>query len=142
MARWVVGGWIAVIVMLCVIPLDGPVSRLGEWALRQDDWVHAILFLVLGWTLVAAISGPWPRRVLLTVITGAALAAGTEVLQMYLPWTRSANPVDFAHDLAGLAVGITSYLAWQSVRRHNVRPGRSSQAPLKSRFHNLDERDH
>ena len=73
------------------VPTDIPVS---------DKVVHAIIFLTLGLTALAARLG-WPGLILLALIT---YAGASEILQEALPIGRDGSWGDLAADLIGLAI--------------------------------------
>jgi hypothetical protein len=88
----------ATILVVCLVPgtlvsIDAPPG--------SDKLGHAAGF--------AAFAFAWRRaglRVLLVVLLGALLAAGTEALQAWLPIARDGDPLDVAADLAGVAAGL------------------------------------
>ncbi|HNJ77821.1 MAG TPA: hypothetical protein PKX56_00585 [Marmoricola sp.] len=78
----------------------------------SDKVIHALIFLTLGVTALAARLGPWG----LALVGLAAYAAGSEVLQGVLPIGRDGSWGDLAADLVGLilAFGLVWLLAPRS----------------------------
>jgi VanZ family protein len=85
----------------------------------DDKVAHALTFAVLA--VVGRAAGWRP----LTLVTGlAAYAVLTELLQLVLPIGRSADVLDAAADLAGVAVGLASALLVErtAARRGSLTP--------------------
>jgi VanZ family protein len=94
----------------------------------SDKMLHFLAYGVLGLLAAAvlAVSGRWSPRGAAIMATGlAAFAAADEATQ---PWfNRSAEPLDWAFDLLGLAIGIGAIAALNAVLRSaSLGPGEPS----------------
>jgi VanZ family protein len=91
----------------------------------SDKTLHFLAYGALGLLAAAllAVSGRWsPRRVAILAAGLAIFAAIDEATQ---PWFgRSAEPLDWAYDLIGLAAGIVAIVALKAtLRSSRTRPG-------------------
>jgi len=114
----------AAVVVFAALPTRGALeATVGERQSAVTLAAHFAEFVVLGVLVALAASRRRARREALVVAAalGVALALGTEVLQLALPW-RSFEVRDLVVDVLGLAVG----LALVSRRRAGARgaPGR------------------
>lgn len=103
--------WTAAIVVLCSLPGE----EMPDPPFTYSDKVgHFVAFGVLGWAWLAAL-GRGLRPFLVTMIGGTVFAALTELYQAALPWQRSADPVDWIFDTAGLVLGGVLWLGWRRI---------------------------
>ena len=100
-------------VLLSLIMLFSPASRVPSGIELNDKVVHATLFLALAFTGVVA------RLPLRALALGLVLYAGvSEGLQALLPIDRDGNVPDALADVIGVVVGLAAGLA--VVRRQKV----------------------
>ena len=103
--------YIAAVAVLCFARFrnltEVPTTLFG---LEMDKVVHFLMFLPFPPLAYLALGkqpgGPWKAlgAVLLLFLAGSLIAAGTEIVQNFLPY-RSADPLDFKADAIALAVG-------------------------------------
>lgn len=99
--------------LLSLVVLFSPASRVPSGIELNDKVVHAALFLTLAFTGVVA---GLPVRAL---ALGLVLYAGvSEVLQAVLPIDRDGSVLDALADVLGVVVGLTAGLA--VVRRQKM----------------------
>jgi VanZ family protein len=111
--RWIpVALWAGVILVGTSVPtVPGPavsgVDKLGHFA----------MYAVFGWLSIRAVRehAASPRTIIATLVSIALFAAADEWHQRLIP-TRSADPADWAADVAGATVGVGS-LALLTFRR-------------------------
>lgn len=115
MSVWI---WRAVFVgalAVSMVMLFSPASDLPTGLPISDKVVHALIFLTLGLTALAARLG-WPGISLLALI---AYAGASEVLQEALPIGRDGSWGDLAADLIGLAIAFG--LGWLLASRTSAK---------------------
>jgi VanZ family protein len=98
----------AAVVVFAALPTRGALeATVGERQSAVTLAAHFAEFVVLGVLVALATSRRRARREALVVaaVLGVALALGTEVLQLALPW-RSFEVRDLVVDVLGLAVGL------------------------------------
>jgi glycopeptide antibiotics resistance protein len=123
--RWfLVTGYILFVIGLHVVPMGGAatLSSTGVGPLRADYLLHLVIFF------------PWmfflpcqPKMSKVSVHRkwwgwlglGIMLAAGAEVLQLWVPY-RTFNPVDVVFNMAGVVVGGAGIMAVQKFIRREV----------------------
>lgn len=96
-------GWVLVILGICWLPQHQmpPTDQL-PFMPHFDKFVHGIMFLVFGVLWGIALRGRWGR----IALAGIALAVITELGQAISQIGRTADPIDGAVDIIGLAVGL------------------------------------
>lgn len=116
----------AAVLVFAALPTRGALeATVGDRQSTVTLIAHFAEFIVLGvLVLVAARRHRGAREALGWAITvGVAVALGTELMQLALPW-RSFQVRDLAVDLLGLALG----LAFVSRRRAGARAARGRRA--------------
>jgi VanZ family protein len=99
---------VAVVVVFAALPTRAALeATVGERQSTATLIAHFAEFIVLGVLVMSAAGCSRGRRgaLVLTVTVGVAVALGTELLQLVLPW-RSFEVRDLAVDVLGLAVGV------------------------------------
>lgn len=109
---WIRRGIFLVVLLVSLVLLFSPATPNSPDPPISDKVIHALIFLTLGVTALAARLGPWG----LALVGLAAYAAGSEVLQGVLPIGRDGSWGDLAADLVGLilAFGLVWLLAPRS----------------------------
>ena len=123
--------YIAAVAVLCFARFknlaDVPTTLFG---LEMDKIVHFLMFLPFPLLAYLALGkqpgGPWKAlgAVLLLFLAGSLIAAGTEIVQRFLPY-RSADPLDFRADALALAAG--SLVTFIVMLCQGVRSSRSAR---------------
>jgi VanZ family protein len=120
LAATVTAAYTAVLVFATHYPK--PQELLGANA-PSDKTLHvmayAVLALLVGLTLVAA--GRWTRPAIARAAAGMAIFGALDEITQPLPWfRRAADPLDWAFDLGGIAIGLAAIAVavaiWRSVR--------------------------
>jgi len=124
----VLAAWLyaAAVVVFAALPTRGALdATVGERQTTVTLVAHFAEFVVLAVLVTAAASrrGGRRRALLVALGVGTALALGTELLQVALPW-RSFEVRDLALDLLGLGVG----LSLVSLRRAAARAAAARRA--------------
>ncbi|MBE7419324.1 MAG: VanZ family protein [Ideonella sp.] len=89
------------------------------WFSHADKAKHA-----LGFALLAAVGLRAGYRSLALLAIGLALFGGAiEIAQGLFTTTRSAEWLDWAADVAGIALGLGAWIAWRALGTSGVRSG-------------------
>jgi len=99
---WRAVGWLMLLSIAIAMALPTPAVDIELE--NADKWVHVFAFGILGgWT---AQLYPFSRALLWRALGLLAFAAGTELMQVLIPW-RSGDVADLAADAVGIALGIS-----------------------------------
>jgi len=120
--------------MLIAVLLFAPAREFSSWSIKDlipffDKWVHGLLFWMLAMLLFFGLfkQQKFSKRRLFTLLLSTVIAllyAGfTEWIQGSLHNGRTADPLDFAADSAGIIVGFFVCLLWKKSSGHPPEPG-------------------
>ncbi|GIV59967.1 VanZ family protein [Rhodocaloribacter litoris] len=104
--RLLAAGWTILILLLLSLPGES----LPDLALLSYDKAgHFVLFAVLGWLWMAAMTRPLPARTWWVLTGGSVFAAMSELYQGLLPWQRLPDVYDVLADMLGLFAAVQAY---------------------------------